>query len=223
MLVKQIWTANAYRNFNYLVACPQTGEALAIDPLDSDKCLQAAKDEGWHITQILNTHEHHDHMGGNQAVVNATGAWGPITAALAGLEGRVKVRPGKGIHLVLDRPVTDVGVMCNAIDGRQIFIEPWGNTCLIGTTDDDTYADLDNLPVTPADISLPPPPPNWYNSTNTDAFTCTNRQMLTHTCSRRQPARHSCRYLSTTASSPSSSPNPLTHASSSSLFVSLQI
>ena len=46
MLVKQIWTANAYRNFNYLVACDETGEALAVDPLDHEKCLKAAKDEG---------------------------------------------------------------------------------------------------------------------------------------------------------------------------------
>ncbi len=74
MIVKQIWTANAYRNFNYLIACSETGEALAIDPLDSDKCLQSAKEAGWQITQILNTHEHHDHTGGNQAVVDATGA-----------------------------------------------------------------------------------------------------------------------------------------------------
>ncbi len=87
-----------------------------------------------------------------RVVVNATGAWGPITAALAGIAGRVKVRPGKGVHLVLDRPVTDVGVMCNAIDGRQIFIEPWGNTCLIGTTDDDTYGDLDDLDVTSDEV-----------------------------------------------------------------------
>ena len=32
MIVEQIWTGNAYRNFNYLIACPETGEALAIDP-----------------------------------------------------------------------------------------------------------------------------------------------------------------------------------------------
>ena len=32
MIVEQIWTGNAYRNFNYLVACPETGEAMAIDP-----------------------------------------------------------------------------------------------------------------------------------------------------------------------------------------------
>jgi len=87
-----------------------------------------------------------------RAVVNATGAWGPITAALAGLEGKVRVRPGKGVHLLLDRPVTDVAVLVDAIDGRQIFIEPWENTALIGTTDDDTYADLDDLPVTTDEV-----------------------------------------------------------------------
>jgi hydroxyacylglutathione hydrolase len=74
VIVKQIWTGNAYRNFNYLIACPETGEALAIDPLDSAKCLQAATDEGWTITQVLNTHEHGDHIGGNAAVVAKTGA-----------------------------------------------------------------------------------------------------------------------------------------------------
>ncbi len=87
-----------------------------------------------------------------RAVVNCTGAWGPITAATAGVEKHLRVRPGKGVHLVLDRPVTDVGVMSEAIDGRQIFIEPWGNTSVIGTTDDDTYADLDSLPVTTDEV-----------------------------------------------------------------------
>ncbi|MSR13243.1 MAG: hydroxyacylglutathione hydrolase [Gammaproteobacteria bacterium] len=74
MIIEQIWTGNAYRNFNYLIACGETGEALAIDPLDHAKCLVRAKARGWHITQVLNTHEHHDHTGGNAAVVAATGA-----------------------------------------------------------------------------------------------------------------------------------------------------
>ena len=47
MIVEQIWTANAYRNFNYLIVCAETGEALAVDPLDHRKCLAAAKDKGW--------------------------------------------------------------------------------------------------------------------------------------------------------------------------------
>ena len=74
MIVEQIWTANAYRNFNYLIACPETGEALAVDPLDHRKCLSAAKAHGFEITQILNTHEHGDHIGGNGPMVEATGA-----------------------------------------------------------------------------------------------------------------------------------------------------
>lgn len=74
MIVERIWTGNAYRNYNYLIACPDSGEALAIDPLDHDKCLQRAKVRGWQITQVLNTHEHHDHTGGNDAVIAATGA-----------------------------------------------------------------------------------------------------------------------------------------------------
>ena len=74
MIVEQVWTGNAYRNFNYLIVCPETGEALAIDPLDHEKCLGAASAKGWTITQILNTHEHGDHTGGNAAMVAATGA-----------------------------------------------------------------------------------------------------------------------------------------------------
>ena len=74
MIVEQIWTANAYRNFNYLIACAETGEALAVDPLDHRKCLAAAKARGFEITQILNTHEHGDHIGGNGPMVEATGA-----------------------------------------------------------------------------------------------------------------------------------------------------
>ena len=74
MIVEQIWTANDYRNFNYLIACPETGEALAVDPLDYEKCLARATSRGFEITQILNTHEHGDHTGGNVPMIQATHA-----------------------------------------------------------------------------------------------------------------------------------------------------
>ena len=74
MIVEQIWTNNAYRNFNYLIACPETGETMAIDPLDHEKCLARARNRGWDITTVLNTHEHGDHTGGNDAMIAATGA-----------------------------------------------------------------------------------------------------------------------------------------------------
>lgn len=74
MIVEQVWTGNAYRNFNYLIVCPESGDALAIDPLDYKKCLAVAQMNSWTIKQILNTHEHGDHTGGNKAMAAATGA-----------------------------------------------------------------------------------------------------------------------------------------------------
>lgn len=113
MIVERIWTGNAYRNYNYLVACAQTGEALAIDPLDHGKCLAVAKTNGWRITQILNTHEHHDHTGGNAAVVAATGAkliahhkaGGKIAGVDRGVKGGDVIQVGKTVALeCLDTP-----------------------------------------------------------------------------------------------------------------------
>jgi len=40
MLIERVWAANSLRNFHYLVACPETGEALAIDPLEWGLCLR---------------------------------------------------------------------------------------------------------------------------------------------------------------------------------------
>jgi glycerol-3-phosphate dehydrogenase len=78
-------------------------------------------------------------------VVNATGAWAPLTLALGKMESRAaKVRPGKGIHVFYDRRLTNYAIVCSAIDGRQVFMEPWQNMTVIGTTDDDFYGDLDD-------------------------------------------------------------------------------
>ncbi len=74
MLVQRIWAANDLRNFQYLIACSQSGEALAVDPLDAGQVLAAAREHGLTITQILNTHEHRDHTAGNVPLVQATGA-----------------------------------------------------------------------------------------------------------------------------------------------------
>ena len=113
MIIERIWTDNAYRNYNYLIACGETGEALAIDPLDAQKCLNAARVRGWQITQILNTHEHRDHTGGNDAVVGATGAkiiahhraGSKIAGVSRGVKAGDVVEVGKTVELeCLDTP-----------------------------------------------------------------------------------------------------------------------
>lgn len=113
MLIERIWAANSLRNFHYLIACAETGEALIVDPLDARQCLDAAKARGFTITQVLNTHEHRDHTDGNAGVVAATGARVLAHAAAASVIGGVDlglaagdaIRVGRTVELeVLDTP-----------------------------------------------------------------------------------------------------------------------
>lgn len=86
-------------------------------------------------------------------VVNATGAWGPITAALGRVSSaRVRVRPGKGIHVVYDRRLSNYGVISETVDGRQVFVYPWENASVLGTTDDDYFGDLDEVGATSEEV-----------------------------------------------------------------------
>ena len=166
MIVERIWTGNAYRNFNYLVACPETGEALAIDPLDSEKTLATAKVKGWQITQILNTHEHHDHTGGNEAVVAATGAkviahykaGGKIAGMSRGVQAGDVIKVGKTVELeCLDTPGHTMCHICllshteqpALFSGDTLFNAGAGNVHNGGDVNSlyDTFADqLSRLP-----------------------------------------------------------------------------
>ncbi|MCR4314823.1 MAG: FAD-dependent oxidoreductase [Planctomycetes bacterium] len=81
-----------------------------------------------------------------RVIVNLTGPWSPTLLRKLGIE--MKMRPGKGIHLILDRRLSNYAMHANALDGRSIFIMPHENSSLIGTTDDDYFGDPDDIPVT---------------------------------------------------------------------------
>jgi hydroxyacylglutathione hydrolase len=121
MIVEQIWTGNAYRNFNYLIVCAESGEALAVDPLDHGKCLERARANGWEITQVLNTHEHGDHIGGNGPMIEATGAKllahrnavGRIKGVDRALSAGDVIQVGKSVELLaLDTPGHTMSHIC---------------------------------------------------------------------------------------------------------------
>jgi hydroxyacylglutathione hydrolase len=121
MLVERIWAANTLRNYHYLIACPETREALAVDPLSAAACLARARELGWTIRQIFNTHEHADHTGGNSDMVAATGAPVLAHAAAAARIGGVTrpmhdgdlVRVGSSVQLrCLDTPGHTLAHLC---------------------------------------------------------------------------------------------------------------
>lgn len=60
-------------NYVWLIHNAETGETAAVDPSVADPVLDAAAARGWALTQVLNTHWHPDHTGGNEGIRSATG------------------------------------------------------------------------------------------------------------------------------------------------------
>lgn len=106
-------------------------------------------------------------------VINASGPWAGDVARLANTTSPVKLRPSKGVHILVDRSRINLdGGLIHRTATSVLFVIPWGPTWLIGTTDtpwsgdpgavvadqDDIRFLLDEVnavladPVTPADI-----------------------------------------------------------------------
>jgi glycerol-3-phosphate dehydrogenase len=89
-------------------------------------------------------------------VVNATGIFAEQVERLTGDEARVRIEPSKGVHLVVDRARAGLREMAVVIpeteDERILFVVPWGERALIGTTDTGS-GDLDDPTATPDDIA----------------------------------------------------------------------
>ncbi|WP_313804194.1 hydroxyacylglutathione hydrolase [Sphingobium sp.] len=92
-------------NYVWLLHDDASGETVAIDPAVAEPVLRAARDRGWIIGQIWNTHWHGDHVGGNAAIKAAAEAWGGCTitgpvaeAAKIGTLDR-GVKEGDSVHI----------------------------------------------------------------------------------------------------------------------------
>src|SRR5712692_3545631 len=91
---------------------------------------------------------------GARALVNATGPWVDELRALAGVQERGPriVRLTKGIHCLLPR-LTDHAVYHSTSDDRMIFMIPWREFSLVGTTDTDFDGDLERVHATGDEVS----------------------------------------------------------------------
>ncbi len=88
-----------------------------------------------------------------KVVINATGVWTDDIQALSGGRGRFRVRASKGIHILVprDRIAGEVGLILRT-EKSVLFVIPWGQQWLIGTTDTDWAYDLAHPAATAADI-----------------------------------------------------------------------
>jgi glycerol-3-phosphate dehydrogenase len=86
--------------------------------------------------------------------INAAGPWVEKIAGLTPFNGmRVDLSPTKGVHLVLPRLTKEAGIFFQSPrDARMLFVIPWGDYSLVGTTDTDFRGDPDKVFADPADI-----------------------------------------------------------------------
>jgi glycerol-3-phosphate dehydrogenase len=90
-----------------------------------------------------------------KVIVNAAGVWVDSVRELDEHYSGPMIRPTKGIHLVLPRARLSsqhAVAFDSPRDGRHVFLIPWGDFALIGTTDTDYEGNLDNPAASPDDV-----------------------------------------------------------------------
>jgi glycerol-3-phosphate dehydrogenase len=72
-------------------------------------------------------------------IISAAGVWGDRVESLVSAEAEARLRPSKGVHIVLRRdslPATDAAAFIPDADRRRmLFVIPWLDAILVGTTD----------------------------------------------------------------------------------------
>ena len=68
-------------------------------------------------------------------VVNATGPWADRTRRMSDASAAPQLSPTKGIHLIVPRLTQEALFVQGRADGRMLFLLPWGDYSLIGTTE----------------------------------------------------------------------------------------
>lgn len=84
-----------------------------------------------------------------RTIVNATGPWADKVP-----HSSVKLRLSKGIHIVIDRKRLTIPSAVVITEGKRIlFVLPWGDRIIIGTTDTDYRGAPENVAVDAPDVA----------------------------------------------------------------------
>ncbi|MDP1580336.1 MAG: glycerol-3-phosphate dehydrogenase/oxidase [Candidatus Didemnitutus sp.] len=105
------------------------------------------EDKGW-VAELTDEMTGENFSVTSRAIVNATGPWADKLP-----HSSIRLRCTKGIHLVLDHarlPVPDAVAITEG--ARILFVIPWGERVIVGTTDTDFPGPPDDVPVDAADV-----------------------------------------------------------------------
>lgn len=161
------------KNFIYLFACPETGEAAVVDPAwDADAILQRVKEKGWHLRRVLLTHTHPDHVNAVTDVCEAASA--PVhvhhaekdrvpevsTEVLTVHDGD-RIALGRSEIEVFHTPGHSPGAVCYRygpwlFSGDTLFVGRTGRMVFPGSSQEDMYRSLARLRKLPGELVVLP-------------------------------------------------------------------
>lgn len=90
-----------------------------------------------------------------RVVVNAAGVWSDEVSRLSDTNASRKLRPSKGIHVVLpsEKFQNQTAVLIPSLgENRFLFVIPWQGRTVVGTTDADYSGDLDEPRAEPSEV-----------------------------------------------------------------------
>jgi glyoxylase-like metal-dependent hydrolase (beta-lactamase superfamily II) len=184
--------AQQMRNFAYLIGDRETGDCVVVDPAyAANDLLDALESDGMHLSGVLVSHHHPDHVGGSMmgfdlkglaellervsvpVHVNTheadwvSGVTGIARSELTAHDHGDDVAVGAvGIEL-LHTPGHTPGSQCFLLDGRLVagdtlFLEGCGRTDFPGGNVDDMFHSLQALARLPGDPTVFPG--HWYSA-----------------------------------------------------------
>jgi len=143
-------------NFSYIIADENTRGAAVVDPsFNGDAIIRLLREKGFNAKYVVNTHQHMDHVAGNEDVKSAFGAR-IVAHKLSKVKKDVSVVDGDVIKLgavsmkVLHTPGHTPDGICLLVDGKlltgdTLFVGECGRTDLPGSSVEDMYNSLFRL------------------------------------------------------------------------------
>jgi glyoxylase-like metal-dependent hydrolase (beta-lactamase superfamily II) len=183
--------AQQMRNFAYLIGDRETGDCLVVDPAyAAGDLVDTLEADGMHLSGVLVTHHHPDHVGGSMMgfelkglaeLLERTSVPVHVNTHEALWVSRVtgisqsdltehwhgdKVSVGDIEIELLHTPGHTPGSQCFLLDGRLVagdtlFLEGCGRTDFPGGDSDEMYRSLQQLALLPGDPTVFPG--HWYS------------------------------------------------------------
>lgn len=176
-------------NFSYLVYCPATKVAAAVDPsFAPENLLSAAERLGVQIDILFNTHGHNDHTAGNGPILQKTGA--RLAAHPLDLPGAditltdgLAVEVGGGTLRIIHTPGHTPGSVClytgeGLITGDTLFVTRVGRADLAGSDPEALFNSLRRLAELPGETRVFPGHDYGPSPTSTIEFELANNPFL---------------------------------------------